>query len=287
MSPDKYSAIWLSFSSITDFLNCPRAYYLKNIYRDPDSGNKIQIANPSLSLGSAVHEVIEQLSHMVTKDRLSTPFTVLLDRIWDKYTGKQGGFISKQYERKYKDLAQEMLSYVYQHPGPLKQKAIKIKMDLPFFWLSEEHNLILCGRIDWMEYLEDKDSVHIIDFKTGQRQEKKDSWQLPIYYMLAANCQNRPVVKQSYWYLAKKTEPEAQEIPNYDQAEKELIKIGLKIKTARQLNSFNCPHGGCNFCRPFEQILKHQAELVGISTYGANLYLLDTVKTNTDNSVIL
>lgn len=287
MTKEQYRAVWLSYSSITDFLHCPRAYFLKNVYKDPASNNKIQITSPALTVGSAVHEVIEQLSQIPTQDRLAIAFTVLLDRIWSKYSGKPGGFTDKQQERLAKNRAESMLSYLYQHPGPLKQKAIKIKKELPYYWLSEADNLILCGRIDWLQYLEAQDSVHIIDFKTGLSPEAKQSWQLPIYYLLAANCQTRPVEKQSYWYLNKQTQPEEQPLPNADKAEQQLIKIGLKIKVARQLNSFNCPHHGCFYCKPYEQILKSQAELVGISNYGANLYLLGSSKAQTKDSFIL
>jgi len=66
---DKFTATWVSHSSIRDFLNCPRAYYLNNVYKDPATNHKIQIVSPALSLGSSVHEVIESLSNLPTKDR--------------------------------------------------------------------------------------------------------------------------------------------------------------------------------------------------------------------------
>jgi hypothetical protein len=275
MNQDKYSAVWLSYSSINDYLNCPRAYYLKNIYRDPASGNKIQIVNPALSLGSAVHEVIEQLSNLPLKERFKEPFTVMLSRIWPRFSGKQGGFVDKEAEQRYHNRAEEMLGYLYKNPGPLAKLSVKIKMDLPFFWLSKSENLILCGRIDWLEYLEKQDSVHIIDFKTGERKEKSGSLQLPIYYLLAANCQKRPVIKQSYWYLKDQTLPQEQKIMTYEEAEKQLLEIGSKMKTSRKLKKFNCPKNGCPYCRNYEKILSGDAELVGVSSYNVNLYLLN------------
>ncbi len=287
MTDDKYIAVWLSYSSISDYLNCPRAYYLKNIYRDPTSGNKIQIVAPPLSLGSAVHEVMDLLSNIPASNRFKEPFTVLLEQQWPRYSGKKGGFTSKEIEQQYRDRAETMMSYLYQNPGPLKNLAVKIKMDLPYFWLSKTENIILCGKIDWLEYLKDKDSVHIIDFKTGLRVEKKDSLQLPIYYLLATNCQTRPIIKQSYWYLEKRIPPESQDIPSYDEAEKTLLDIGLKIKTARKLNSFKCPSKGCSYCRQYEQIIKGEAELVGTSSYNVDLYLVAKEKVNEAKSIIL
>ena len=51
----------------------------------------------------------------------------------------------------------------------------------PNFFLSEEENIILNGKIDWMEYIEEGDSVRVIDFKTGRNKESQGSLQLPIY----------------------------------------------------------------------------------------------------------
>ena len=62
MSKDPYKATWVSHSSIGDFLKCPRAYYLHNVYKDPGTRRKINIVNPALSLGVAVHEVLEGLA---------------------------------------------------------------------------------------------------------------------------------------------------------------------------------------------------------------------------------
>jgi ATP-dependent helicase/DNAse subunit B len=89
---DKFTALWVSHSSISDFLQCPRAYYLKNIYKDPDTGRKFQITSAPLSLGSAVHEVIEALSEIPTQDRFRQSLLEKFETAWKKYHGKIGGF---------------------------------------------------------------------------------------------------------------------------------------------------------------------------------------------------
>ena len=67
---DKYGAVWVSHSSMRDFLKCPRAYYLHNVYKNPDTGRKITIVNPALSLGSAVHATLEALGTLPVEARL-------------------------------------------------------------------------------------------------------------------------------------------------------------------------------------------------------------------------
>src|SRR5690606_5959349 len=108
--------------------------------------------------------------------------------------------------------------------GPLSKLSVKIKMDIPHYWLSEKDNLILCGKIDWLEYIQENDSVGIIDFKTGEIEVDNNSLQLPIYYLLASHCQKRKVEKVSYWYLSKEDEPRQLEVPNIKTAFDEVYK---------------------------------------------------------------
>jgi len=280
MEKDKYKATWVSHSSINDYLECPRAYYLKNVYKDPETNNKITIANPALSLGWAVHEVLDQISKLAAAERFKVSLIDRLKDVWPEVTGKKGGFFDEKIEYQYRKRGEDMLSRIYQNPGPLKNPAIKIKNDLPYFWLSEEEEIILCGKIDWIEYLEDQDTVHIIDFKTGKNREKPESLQLPIYYLLATQTQGKPVTKASYWYLESSSAPQEQALPDLDQTKKNILNIARKIKTARNLKAFTCPHGGCRACRDFERIIAGEGEKVGNNQYGADVYILPSKNNN-------
>ncbi len=277
MPKDKYSAVWVSHSSIRDFLTCPRAYYLNNVYKDPQTGNKIQIISPPLALGQAVHEVIESLSVLPTDQRFDESIFEKYDSAWEKISGKSGGFQDNDQEQNYKKSGEEMIRKVKNNPGPLVKKAVKIKMDLPNYWISEEDNIILCGKIDWIEYLPDTDSVHIIDFKTSRNVESEDSLQLPIYHLLAANCQKRPIDRASYWYLRNRTRPTQIDLPDLEESKEKILKIAKKIKLARQLEKFDCPEGedGCYACRPLEAVLKGNAEKVGTSEYNQDVYIVE------------
>jgi len=74
MAPDKFAATWVSHSSICDFQHCPRAYYLKNIYKDPKTNRKLQIISPPLALGQVVHTVLESLSKLPADKRFQNGF---------------------------------------------------------------------------------------------------------------------------------------------------------------------------------------------------------------------
>jgi ATP-dependent helicase/DNAse subunit B len=287
---DKFSAVWVSHSSIRDFLNCPRSYFLKNIYRDPKTGHKIKVMSAPLALGQAVHEVLEALSVMPRDERFATPLVQRLEDLWPKFAGEQGGFLDKDTEHRYKTRGKEMLFRAQENPGPLKRLAIKMKEDLPHYWLSEEDQIILCGKLDWLEYLADTDSVHIIDFKTGKGAEDSESLQLPIYHLLSHNCQQRKVAGASYWYLERENEPTQQVLPPLEEAHEKILDIARKMKLARQLQKFDCVNPkNCHFCRPLEQVIAGKGKFIGLDQYKSDTYILDQKKTeeiNTD-SVIL
>lgn len=288
MPPDKYSAIWVSHTSISDFLRCPRVYFLKNVYRDPKNNHKIKIMSPALALGQAVHEVVESLSLLPKERRFDESLLAKFDRVWEKVKSKKGGFADNDIEYSFKERGQAMLRRIINHPGPLTGLSIKIQMDLPYFWLSEEDNIILCGKIDWLEYLPETDSVHIIDFKTGKSNEDVESLQLPIYHLLVHHCQKRPVSKASYWYLDHSDILTEKKLPDLETARQSVLETARQIKLARQLERFKCPHGdGCPACRPFEAILKGEAEFIGEDSFHYDIYVVDSdSKENREGAIL-
>jgi ATP-dependent helicase/DNAse subunit B len=271
---DKYSAIWVSHSSMSDYLKCPRAYYLRNVYRDPKTNHKVSLIEPPLALGQAVHETIDELSKLPATQRFEIPLLDRLEIVWQSVTGENGGFKDEAQEEQYKKRAIAMVKRVVDHPGPILNKAIKIRQELPYFWLSEEDNIILCGKVDWLEYIEKSDSVRIIDFKTGKFDEDADSLQLPIYYLLAKRTQTKPITGVSYWYLDRDDEPLDLPIPMEEESIKRIMEIAKKIALARKLGHFKCHEDGCRMCRPYEAIVAGKAKLVGLNDFGQDLYIL-------------
>lgn len=276
---DKFNALWVSHSSIKDFLKCPRAYFLHNIYRTKDN-RKINLVSPSLSLGHVVHETLENLSNYKAEIRFLQPLENSFEENWAKVSGKVGGFKSIEEEIEAKERAIKMVLRVQQNPGPLRNKTLKIKSrespTLPNYFLSEEENIILCGKIDWLEYMPEDDSVRIIDFKTGKNKETEESLQLPIYILLLNALQKRKISGAAYWYLENENTPTPIELPDATIANEKVFNIARKIKIAKDDNHFECPRGqnGCFTCRPYEKIIRGEAEYVGIGGYNQELYLI-------------
>ncbi len=260
---DKYSAVWVSHSSIGDYLKCPRAYYLKNIYRDPKTNHKIMLMEPPLALGQVVHDVLSS----------GQPLDSFLHVFEEKWKGIAKYFRDPEEEKKFKDRGAKMIGRVIANPGPLKKTPITIRQDLPHFWLSEEDNIILCGKIDWLEHVPETDSVRIIDFKTGKFDEDEDSLQLPIYLLLAAKCQDKPVAGAAYWYLERDDAPTSVSLPTGEEAIKRVMEPARMVTLARKLNRFVCKTNGCRNCLPLENIINNKATFVGVGGYNQDIYI--------------
>ncbi|MSU54359.1 MAG: PD-(D/E)XK nuclease family protein [Candidatus Staskawiczbacteria bacterium] len=267
MPPDKYKAVWVSHSSIGDFLKCPRAYFLHNVYKNP-KGHKINVVNQHLSLGIAVHETLEGLLKYKTEDRFKKSLLETFEENWAKVSGKVGGFKNAEEEREAKARAKRMIERVNENPGPLAKLAVKLRESAnnmpPNFYLSEDDNIILSGKIDWLEWVPEDDSVRVIDFKTGKNDEDKDSLQLPIYALLLNALQKRKVSGAAYWYVDRNNEPTEVLLPDIVTAKNKVLAVAIKVKNAREKGVFECPNGptGCFACKPFEKILRGEALLV-------------------------
>jgi hypothetical protein len=288
---DKYSAVWVSHSSMGDFLKCPRLYYLHNMYKSKKTGRKMSLVSPHMSLGIAVHEVLEGLAEYPSHERMDRDLRALFEEAWLKVTGLKGGFTTPSEEEVFKMRGKEMINNVIKDPRFLPNKCIKLKRDtMPCnFFLSEDHNIILNGLVDWIEYLPETDSLHIVDFKTGKHEEKDGSLQLPIYLLLCNALQKRAVTKASYWYLESDTLVSV-DLPEIETAYEQVFAVALLVKTMRVTAKregdqvFVCPNGtydnttgagGCLNCIPYEKILlgSDEMEYVGVGGFNQDMYI--------------
>ena len=294
---DKYKAIWLSHSSYNDFLNCHKAYYLKNIYKDPKSNKKISILSPYSSLGSAIHLSIDELTKYKSEDRkeILKNLENIYTEIWkNNFQSEKGGFKEEKEEKIFFDKGLEMIKNLILHPNFLLNKIIKkesywkdLEMNIPNFFIDDEEEVLLCGNLDWIEYLEKDDSLHIVDFKTGQNEEKEDSSQLLIYILLLQALQKRKISKTSYWYLGKEDDIKEKKIKQaeIDELRNKIIQVGHKIKEMKNQTFkkdwreiFLCQKElngkRCFDCENFEKILKGEGKYIGPDIYKKDGYIL-------------
>lgn len=124
--PDKYSAVWVSHSSMGDFLKCRRLYYLHNMYKNPKTNAKISLVSPHMSLGIAVHEVLEGLGDYKSEERMNRDLLADYENAWKKVTGRKGGFKTPEEEAEFKARGKRMIENVIKDPRMLPNKIVKL-----------------------------------------------------------------------------------------------------------------------------------------------------------------
>lgn len=201
--------VYISYTSLKDFLKCPNSYFLKNIYKqnlplkpgeEPHEPFKIQIASSYLSLGSVVHDSAKwllDLQGQANKDQLEQKFR----NLWLKYHGKRGGFSSDEEEGNFGRRGLKMLENFYKNWQVLGKAAPPVVF--PKYHLTD--SVVLIGNFDFVGETPDG-SLHIVDFKTGANDEE-DTLQLYIYAILAEANLEKPVTKASFWYLDREDAP--------------------------------------------------------------------------------
>ncbi len=252
--------LWISHSALSSFAKCPHLYYLEYEYRNPKTGNRIQIINPYFSLGLAVHETIEGLLDFPIEKRKKISLKERFHNIFDNYKGFKGGFISKKKEKNFYERGIKMVERV-ESSSFLEKPSTSEGIGFPKIDLIGR-NIKLVGSIDWVEILP-SGGAHIIDFKTGNSKESNGSLQLPIYTILSKKNIKREVEKVSYWYLEHDNEPSEQEISDIDGHIEEIKKRALEIKKAIEEESYSCNYSGnCFACRDYEKIFRGDALMV-------------------------
>jgi len=245
------NAIYISYTSLKDFLSCPRSYYLKNIYRDPKRGFKLQVASPNLALGSTVHDAIKWF---LEEQDTPTMFELIARyrNLWLKFRGKKGGFASIEDEGNFGRRGLAILENFYKNWRVLGKSAPRLTF--PKYNLLE--NMVLMGNFDYVQEKPDG-SLFVIDFKTSANDEK-DPLQLYIYAILAEANLDRDVTSAAYWYLDRDDGPREIVLDSLEDKLKWITEKGKEMKEALGKGSWVCireDQGRCRDCNDYQALL--------------------------------
>lgn len=252
-----------SVSKIKLFYQCPQQYwfsYLDPIYSKLKSKLKREPENifTFQTLGKAVHDAITLFYYLAPGERTKENLKKLLQETWRSEVfwqkkpplGKWGGFKSLEEEREsYKQALELLLKFfkiaelepnIRYLPTKDLKNSIEDYKNLVIF-LDKDYQL--SGKFDLI--LEDKNGLHVIDFKTGKSNDV-DKFQLRFYKLLAQENFGRPVIKTSFYFL-RKPEVKDFEIKTDKKAIKEEIKE--KIREIQDPKEFKPrPSKLCQFC---------------------------------------
>lgn len=247
--------IFVSYTGLSNFLKCPKSYFFKNIYKDPKTGNRIQIASPHLSLGSTVHDAIKwfvEMEGQVSKEQFIKKFR----NLWLKYTGKRGGFNSREEEASFGKRGLLMLDNFFKNYSVLEKRHLSI--EFPKFPLFD--NVILMGNFDFIGEKMDG-TLHVLDFKTGANDEE-DGIQLYIYAILAEANFGKAVTSASFWYLDRDDNPRQIVLDPLEPKLEWLREESKELKTALDESNWVCVKGGklCIDCKSYQAIIDGKGE---------------------------
>jgi len=248
-------ALFISYTGLKDYTRCPRSFYLKNIYRDPKTGYKLQVASPYMTLGAIVHDVIKwylQMQGQVSKEQLIQKYR----NLWLKYRGKRGGFATREDEASFGKRGLKMLDNFFANTKVLEPN---LKTD-DFLKFKIDETTFLNGRIDFLGTLPDG-SIHVLDFKTGSKDEE-DSLQLYIYAILAESNLQKSVTKISYWYLDRDSSPKEAVLDSLEEKLEWLRKKAKEIKAMIEQANWICIKDPklCQDCQSYQAIIDGKGE---------------------------
>lgn len=271
-----YSKIY-SPSKLRMFEVCPKSYhfyYLDPIYSSMKKDLKKQPDNifSFQTLGKAIHNAITLFLYCQEEEKTLNNLKKLLlpawqsEVMWNKKPplGQWGGFKNLEEEREIYREALLMLENFF------KMNSLDLEIEyLPTKdfkkSISDYKNLIIpldettdiSGKFDLITRNPD-DSLNIIDFKTGKR-EDDNCFQLRFYKLLAESNLKKPV-KKAYFYFLKKGIKKEFDLES-EEAEKIKNEILAMVNKIRETKDFETRPGSlCQFCL-FKSFCPKQEEI--------------------------
>jgi RecB family exonuclease len=245
-----------SHSKLSRFEKCPLDYYF--YYLDP-KWKGYQEPKDYNTKGSAIHGALTLFYNLPLKKRNARSLQNSLLEAWFSETdktkkpplGEIGGFNTKEDEKK-----------TYRESLEILQKFLDLKdINPPIFYIPTEDiknsfcdyekmiqpiddQSFISGKFDRIDKIKD-DTLRIIDFKTGKKQNSKD--QLDFYRVLAELNFKIPVSIVSFYYLK---EGEIVDFKTSNVDFEEIKKITLeRVKKIREADKFPPrPSKLCNYC---------------------------------------
>ena len=254
--------IYLSYTSLKDFLKCPRSYYLKDLYKDPKNNYRLQVASPYLSLGSVVHDSVKWFLDLEQKPTLDETIAKFRN-LWLKFRGKKGGFSSDEEEGNFGKRGLSMMENFFKNWQVLETAVPEVT----FPKLNLVENVVLIGNFDYIGEREDG-TLRVVDFKTGANDED-DPTQLYIYAILAEVNLGKEVSAAGFWYLDREDEPRDIVLDPLEPKLEWLVEKAKEVKKALEKNEWVCikardndaPTGAlCRDCTDYQAILDGKGE---------------------------
>lgn len=203
--------ITTSYSQIETYLSCPHRWFLDYLL-----GQRSEITQEALSLGTSVHETLEEYFTGIQSGKTFTvaeaqdmlAFNMEVNNI--PYASEAN---KVEAEQQHNDMMEglvdgtsELSKFMADKEVVACEKEFKLCIDLPFdiVYAGEKYNKIyIIGSIDFL--VKDQDGgLHVVDFKSGKRtfeaKKLRENLQLPIYSLVVKQIYGRLPVSTQYYF---------------------------------------------------------------------------------------
>jgi len=214
------SSLKLSPTAVACFRQCAQQYKFRYIDR---LGDEYGGPRPYFTMGNHVHDTLKEfLTTVPLEQRNMETMVKLLRKNWRRY---RVGFRGQEDERRWAEKAlRQLSSFVTSHDTRIRPYLVEA-------WFEAEitPGLVLQGRIDRVDLQADQ-TLHIIDYKTGNTPEASDWTQLHLNALVLCGKTPYPVSKASFIYLSSgSVDTTAIEGDILDQARWELLLTARSI----------------------------------------------------------
>jgi len=160
----------LSVTHLNNYLQCPTAFYFENVLRVPAAKNKY------MSYGTAVHKALDRLIKLTSENIENLSLDLLLEAFNSSMYRERASFTAEEY-KKFKWMGEEHLTSFF---TARKDDWTNIKNVLSEVTIDhvQIEGVPIKGQLDRVEIQDN--SVHVIDFKTGNPQRGKKKMQNPV-----------------------------------------------------------------------------------------------------------
>lgn len=211
------------------YLQCParyRFYYLCNF-------KKLERPKPYFVVGENVHFTLKKFFDFPPKERTYKLLEEILRKKWRDNDSRKRAFKNKQEEKEYGIQALLMLQRFWETKELTKEPYLK-EVD----WKTNlEDGLLLRGKIDRVDF--EKNSLHIIDYKTGKERGEKEeeNLQFLFYPLLAKKITKKEISKVSFFYLnSGRFKTKYLDEKDFKKAEEKILEIVNQIQKDKEFS---------------------------------------------------
>ncbi len=158
----------MNVTALNNYLNCPLAFYFKNLIRVPSGKNEYT------EFGSSVHHALQRLFEKMqqNKDRFPSKEEFVDDFKW--YINRHRESFTKEQFKRRMEYGLDVLSNYYEKYSGSWHRVVAIELNMRSIVVN---GVPLKGKLDKLEF--DGKSVNVVDYKTGDPDKAKSKLEPP------------------------------------------------------------------------------------------------------------